>query len=331
MLGIFTQNPIELQTLQFLIKARDKFEPLAKRCEKKQKNPNKKIIAYGGEAPLYDIYQIIIRLFAQDREAGETVITKLRPHCYTESETNEATLKLNRTLMILCNQAAIVNRDIKWLYTQIDTEKKGKLTYTEFTNNVRDSMGLWITKEDCIAICRFIDSDNTGVINYKNFSRIPFKNITHTVSDKRWFVHKCDFLYTILGEVEIRRQADYRQLVEIFIKYDDNGDGVLTLEEFTELIKSLDPEKESEFIVTMFRKALDLEMDVENLDKLSPASFVELALRENLGGYGKNAFEEITIAEELLEISMKKLGKNDKANPKAKGSVWDNIAQKIKR
>ena len=96
------------------------------------------------------------------------------------------------------------------------------------------------------------------------------------------------------------------------------------------MIKSLDPEKESEFIVTMFRKALDLEMDVENLDKLSPASFVELALRENLGGYGKNAFEEITIAEELLEISMKKLGKNDKANPKAKGSVWDNIAKKIK-
>jgi len=79
----------------------------------------------------------------------------------------------------------------------------------------------------------------------------------------------------------------------------------MSLDEFTEVIKSLDPEKDEIFIVTMFRKALELEMDVDNLDVMSPASFVEVALQENLGDYGRFRFEEISLAEELKEISMK--------------------------
>jgi len=96
--------------------------------------------------------------------------------------------------MILCNQAAIVGRDIKWLYTQLDTEKKGHLTYEEFTTSMREAMNLWITSEDCMSVCRFIDEGKTGVINFKNFSRIPFKQITGQVSAPRWYIHKCDFL-----------------------------------------------------------------------------------------------------------------------------------------
>ena len=71
----------------------------------------------------------------------------------------------------------------------------------------------------------------------------------------------------------------------------------------------MEPEKNDSFIVRMFRKALELEMDLENLDFMSPSSFCELALKENLGGYGKNQFEEIVIADELMEIAMKKVGK----------------------
>ena len=79
----------------------------------------------------------------------------------------------------------------------------------------------------------------------------------------------------------------------------------MSLDEFTELIKSLEPEKDEIYIVKMFRQALELEMDPDNLDFMSPSSFVQMALKENLGGYGKIKFEEINITEELREIAMK--------------------------
>ena len=107
----------------------------------------------------------------------------------------------------------------------------------------------------------------------------------------------------------------------MFVKFDENGDGVLTLDEFTELIHTLEPEKDELFIVTMFRKALDLEGDEENMDFMSPQSFCELAIKENLGGYGKNKFEEIEIHTELLEVAMQSAqGKKGKT-----GTIFGNL------
>lgn len=63
------------------------------------------MIPFGGEAPLTEIYNIVVQLFEKDRTAGERVISKLQPHAYTNSEENMKVLKINRSLMILCNHA----------------------------------------------------------------------------------------------------------------------------------------------------------------------------------------------------------------------------------
>ena len=80
-------------------------------------------------------------------------------------------------------------------------------------------------------------------------------------------------MFGILAESECKKLEDYSKLLQIFDKFDDNGDGVLTLDEFTELIKTLEPEKDDFFVVRMFRKALELEMDIDNVDKMSPDAF----------------------------------------------------------
>lgn len=86
----------------------------------------------------------------------------------------------------------------------------------------------------------------------------------------------------------------------IFIKFDINNDGVLTLEEFTELVRSLEPKKGETDVVQLFRKALEFEVNEENLDVMSPSAFCEMALEVNLGGYGITNFEEIVLIEELI-------------------------------
>ena len=118
--------------------------------------------------------------------------------------------------MILCDHASKAGRDMKWFFTAVDPEKKGILTYAEFAMGIRDILGIWITEEDCFAIWEFIDKDKLEQINFKNFSSIPYKDIIAKVYDKRWFVHKSDFLYCLLAECESRKLEDYHKCEEIF-------------------------------------------------------------------------------------------------------------------
>ena len=77
MLGVFTPNPIDDKTVLFLTKARSKFNHVAKRWARKKSSKN--ITSLGGEAPLTEIYGIIVNLFAKDRSAGERIITQIQP------------------------------------------------------------------------------------------------------------------------------------------------------------------------------------------------------------------------------------------------------------
>jgi hypothetical protein len=73
---------------------------------------------------------------------------------------------------------------------------------------------------------------------------------------------------------------------------------VLTLDEFTELVLSLEPDIENAEIVRIFRQALEYEVDEENLDAMEPSAFCAMAMERNLGGYGKNIFEEVIASDD---------------------------------
>jgi hypothetical protein len=118
-------------------------------------------------------------------------------------------------------------------------------------------------------------------------------------------------LNRILDEWE-RFQAQLRKgLLKKFIDFDANGDGVLTLEEFKELMKSLEGNNISQDrVIILFNEALEMtstEKDEDDKDrvgssgkllvqggqsskagsdKMSPQCFVEAVIRNRLGGYG---------------------------------------------
>lgn len=78
-----------------------------------------------------------------------------------------------------------------------------------------------------------------------------------------------------------------------FIDFDENGDGVLTLEEFKELMKSLEGvpsnQMSGERVLTLFKEALELSnqiMDEGPSDKISPECFVQTIVKNKIGGYG---------------------------------------------
>lgn len=96
-----------------------------------------------------------------------------------------------------------------------------------------------------------------------------------------------------------------KKLLKKFIDFDANADGVLTLDEFRELMKSLEGGNiQNERVIMLFNEALEMSSSVRDEevkigaigtvaaiagggpDKMSPACFVEAVIRNRIGGFG---------------------------------------------
>ena len=108
----------------------------------------------------------------------------------------------------------------------------------------------------------------------------------------------------ILLEWDAYQSSNKRRLLKKFIDFDLNNDGVLSLEEFKELMRGLEgPAVSIERVVLLFKEAVDLsneheQMLIQNdpekmnggrgalIDKISPECFVETIVKNRVGGYG---------------------------------------------
>ena len=68
-------------------------------------------------------------------------------------------------------------------------------------------------------------------ISYEEFSkRVNFKEFFSSKKDK-YIISKFCFVEIVLEEWEAHKERLKTEIIEIFKKFDDNGDGVLTLDE----------------------------------------------------------------------------------------------------
>ena len=108
---------------------------------------------------------------------------------------------------------------------------------------------------------------------------------------------------TVLEEWEKHQNNQRKKLLKKFIDFDDNGDGVLTLEEFRELMRNIEGATISnDKVIMLFNEALELsnsDNDGNFSDKIQPQCFVETMIRNRIGGYGSEFldFELIKLEE----------------------------------
>ena len=93
-------------------------------------------------------------------------------------------------------------------------------------------------------------------------------------------------LKRMLLEWEVYQSRLRKRLLKTFIDFDANGDGVLVLDEFKELMRSLEPSVTNERIIVLFNEALEMSDDDSDPDKMSPQCFVETVIKHRLGGHG---------------------------------------------
>jgi len=114
-------------------------------------------------------------------------------------------------------------------------------------------------------------------------------------------------LNRVLEEWEHFQTQLRKKLLKKFIDFDANSDGVLTLDEFRELMKSLEGGSiQNERVIMLFNEALEMSNSVRDEevkvgaigsaaaiagggpDKMSPSCFVEAVIRNRIGGYGSD-------------------------------------------
>ena len=110
-------------------------------------------------------------------------------------------------------------------------------------------------------------------------------------------------LNRMLNEWERFQTHLRKRLLKTFIDFDSNGDGVLVLDEFRDLMRNLEgPNIPNERVIVLFNEALEMSstnnygghekddpskpINNSDPDKMSPQCFVEAVIRNRLGGYG---------------------------------------------
>ncbi len=99
-------------------------------------------------------------------------------------------------------------------------------------------MNIHLTDQEADELVKYLDQDGSGDIDFKEFqSKINFKDLQ--MKNNLYTITKVSFIECILKLLEHQRQKERIKIMEIFHKFDDNNDGVLTFDEFEQLLRSL--------------------------------------------------------------------------------------------
>ena len=124
------------------------------------------------------------------------------------------------------------------------------------------------------------------------------------------------FIDVILDEHKDHREREKERLHKLFLQFDDNGDGVLTLEEFEALVRSVDSAMSKDRVIELFNQTLEMFDEGPTMDEMSPHAFCEMALQNTLGGYGKELFSEYFVQQYLKKAASTKAAGARRPNPK---------------
>eukprot|EP00347_Sterkiella_histriomuscorum_P001583 403371470 len=250
-------------------------------------------LSQGGECSICDIIDEIRIAFKDDREILERLLNAFKPEQLAKiDENNMPALKkfqLDYCLTKIIYKVSKIGKDIKYIYEVLDQDKSGSLDRNELISGLRNQLGIYIPEEESEELVKYLDSDGSGDIDFKEFSRkINFKDLQQ--KQHAYTISKVQFLNVLLKEWDSCKRRENNKIRDIFHRFDDNGDGVLAFNEFETLMRSLDPSIKKKQVVDLFRETLDGQDQLD--DTINIETFIQTIYNNNIGGFGKVFFSE---------------------------------------
>ena len=266
--------PIDLGV--FLVKARMAFQETMVRGKGKLSKSDGEV---GGKITFAEVADLVLTVFREERDVGEQVLDRIQ---LPDVE------PIEKVRLLFCGKLAKAGRDLKYFWVQADSQKMGSIGLPVFVRTCRLSLEMNLSQSNCELLWTSLtDSDS---LSYSQLTSLDFKSLSARAYSKALSISKLTFLSCVIDQYWAMREQELSRLQQIFLQYDTNGDGVLTLKEFGELINSLEAGTPPSVTVQMFREALEIDESAANPDAMSPQSFCEVVFKHELGGFGKNVF-----------------------------------------
>ena len=119
---------------------------------------------------------------------------------------------------------------VKQAFELFDTEKEGRLSVDKFSE-ILSSLGLNYSEEECLKIANYVDSNQSGYINYYEF-KDAFR-VVYTKSTDKWQLEVLTKLCEMFHKNRLHLKA-------AFAFFDKDGSGLVDLDEFKAGLEGLD-------------------------------------------------------------------------------------------
>ena len=166
------------------------------------------------------------------------------------------------------------------------------------------------TKEELLMLTNFLDADKSGDIDMREFcSKITLNNL-HKDSHK-YLLSEHQFIETVLNAWYEHRGSQIKEIIKKIGEFDENGDGLMQFDEFSQLISKLEPNVSQQKVLELFKEAIAISQNDQVEDAIDPKHLAVLILKYKIGGYGREFFAQYLLSKKkkYLEQKLAKKGK----------------------
>jgi hypothetical protein len=188
----------------------------------------------------------------------------------------------------------MVNNEMSTLqiFRILDQDNSNSLEPLEILNGLKNYLHVYLSREETNKLSAHLDEDGSGDIDFHEFDqKIDTDNLKDRV--KPFVISKTKFIEKMLGVWSFYKDRERRALVKKTDGIDvERPDGVLDLETFKRLIKSLEPSLTDAQLLGLYKSALEQETNAEYSDKISTDTLLDLITENRIAGYGKELFSD---------------------------------------
>lgn len=105
----------------------------------------------------------------------------------------------------------------------------------ELITGLKNSFNIYLSSEETQELIKYLDEDGSGDIDFQEFcNKINFNDLQQ--KSHQYTISKTSFMDMMLREWDFYNKRENGKIMDLFVKFDDNGDGVLVLDEFESLL-----------------------------------------------------------------------------------------------
>jgi len=244
-----------------ILRARRVFEEGVKVFKLSSKSKSLKVgtsqsdLIHGGECSVLELVFLTTSCIVKDQVLCQSLLPKLLPNNQPKfkSVEEEHEYLIQYAQMKICMSISKLGKNVRYMYDTLDVNNDGSLSPEEIVTGLIEFFHVYFSNEEVTRFCDYLDADKSGDIDFEEFS----SKINYPLYNKnypKYMITKTRFISIIIEEWKIHKERIYDRLIQIFKRFDDNRDGVLTYEEFETLVNNIEPNLSQQKISNLFNE-----------------------------------------------------------------------------